>query len=345
VLTVAAPHAGAARKLGSLISPLPYIVAAHVNPAMNAAVEEALASDRFDVLHCDSISVVPTVPQDARIPKVFNAHNVEAVIWERYVANERRPWMLPVLRSQLARVARFESRLPGIFDCCVAVSDEDRLQMQRRYGAECVAVVPNGADLDYYAPSPDSGEPTLVYVGSLDWRPNQDAVRWLLESIWPLVRSDLPGASLSIVGRRPPGWMGRMCDSAGASLYADVPDVRPYLAAASAVIVPLRIGGGSRLKILEAMAAGRCVVSTSIGAEGLGLRGGQDITIADDAAHFACECVSLLNDPARRAALARSARSLVESRYGWDATACSLEEAWRLALSAARVARDGMTCQ
>lgn len=327
-VAVQMPRLSAARKLAALISPLPYIVAAHASAAMNAAVEEALASDGFDLLHCDSISVVPSVPRDARIPKVFNAHNVEAVIWERYVANERRPWMRPVLRSQLAKVARYESRLPSIFDCCVAVSEEDRLEMQRRYGAERVVVVANGVDLDYYAPLPDTNKPALLYVGSLDWRPNQDAVRWLIESIWPRVRSEMPCASLSIVGRKPPPWMRRLCEQSHVSLNADVPDVRPYLAAASVAVVPLRIGGGSRLKILEAMAAGSCVVSTSIGAEGLDVRGGQDIVIADEPADFARECVSLLNDPARRQALARSGRALVESAYGWDSVVPDMEHAW-----------------
>ncbi len=328
VIAVPAVYPGTMRKLACLTSPMPYIAAAHANPAMNAAVEQALRSGSFDVLHCDSISVVTAVPPDARLRKVFNAHNVEAVIWERYVENERRPWMRPLLRSQLAKVVRFESRLPSLFDYCVVVSQEDRLEMERRYGAEHVGVVPNGVDLDYYAPLPDPSEPGLTYVGSLDWMPNQDAVRWLIESIWPLVRREIACASLSIVGRRPPAWMRRLCEEPGVSLHADVPDVRPYLSGASVAIVPLRIGGGSRVKILEAMAAGRCVVSTSIGAEGLEVQNGRDIVIADDPAGFAHACLSLLGDLTRRQSIAHSARSLVESKYGWDMVSRDLEAAW-----------------
>lgn len=324
-------HRGALHKLACLMAPLPYIVAAHANPAMSAAVENALVSASFDVLHCDSISVVPTIPLHVRIPKVFNAHNVEALIWERYVENERRPWVRMVLRSQLAKVARFESRLPGLFDWCVTVSHEDRIEMQRRYGAERIAVVPNGVDPDYYAPLPDPNEPALTYIGSLDWRPNQDAICWLLETVWPLVRREIACASLSIVGRRPPEWVRRLCNRPGVTLHADVPDIRPYLGSASITVVPLRIGGGSRVKILEAMAVGRCVVSTSIGAEGLDVVNGRDIVIADEPARFARECVALLRDPARRAALARSARCLVESRHSWQTIARSLEDAWHSA--------------
>lgn len=331
VITVPASRPGATRRLACLASPLPYIVAAHANPAMNAAVENALELGNFDLLHCDSISVVPAIPAHAGIPRIFNAHNIEAVIWERYVENERRPWVRLVLRSQLAKVVRFESCLPSVFDWCVTVSREDCLEMQRRYGAQRVMVVPNGVDPEYYAPLPDPNEPALTYIGSLDWRPNQDAVRWLLESIWPLVRREIACASLSIVGRKPPEWMRQLCNQAGVSLDADVADIRPYLGAASLVVVPLRIAGGSRLKILEAMATGRCVVSTSIGAEGLDAVHGRDIVIADDPARFAHECVTLLKDPIRRAALARSARSLVELGYSWRRISRSLEDAWRCA--------------
>ena len=328
VITVSPARPGAIRRLACLASPLPYIVAAHANPAMSAAVEKALESDNFDVLHCDSISVVPTIPAQARTARVFNAHNVEAVIWERYVENERRPWVRLVLRSQLAKVVCFESRLPGLFDWCVTVSQDDRLEMQRRYGAQHVEVVPNGVDPDYYAPLPDPNEPALAYIGSLDWRPNQDAIHWLVESIWPLVRRQIACATLSIVGRRPPEWMQRLCNRPGVSLHADVPDIRPYLGSASVVVVPLRIGGGSRVKILEAMAASRCVVSTSIGAEGLDVVDGRDVVVANEPARFARECVSLLKDPVRRAALARAARGLVESKYGWQTIARSLEDTW-----------------
>ena len=331
VIAVGSPSRTIARTLRSLLSPLPYIVRAHENPEMRAAVKDALASDRFDLLHCDSISVATAIPADAPVPKVFNAHNIEAVIWERYVREERRPWMIPVLRSQLAKVTAYEARLPRLFDWCVTVSDNDRAEMRRRYGNEHVSVVPNGVDLDFYSPLPDRPAPTLAFIGALDWRPNQDAVRWLLQSIWPLIRARMPGASLSIVGRRPPRWIANLCRRANAALFADVPDVRPHLANASVIVVPLRIGGGSRLKILEAMAAGRCVVSTSIGTEGLEVRDGEHLLIADQPDRFAREAVSLLHDQVSRQALARAGRALVESQYGWDRISVDMEDAWRSA--------------
>lgn len=334
-VTVTQPTRSMARAARSLLSPLPYIVRAHENPAMRVAVQNALAAERFDLLHCDSISVVPAIP-DVAVPKTFNAHNIEAVIWERYLQEERRAWMIPVLRSQLDKVALYEAGLPRLFERCIAVSEADRAEMRLRYGAENVSVVANGVDLEFYSALSDHAAPTVAFVGSLDWRPNQDAVRWLLESIWPLVMVQTPNATLSVVGRRPPHWVANLCDRAKVSLCADVPDVRPHLADAAVIVVPLRIGGGSRLKILETMAAGRSVVSTTIGAEGLDVRAGEHLMIADEPAEFAREVVSLLNDPAGRQSLASAGRAVVESHYGWDQISLDMEDAWHAAVAGFR---------
>lgn len=317
-----------AHTLRAMASPLPYIVKAHESAAMSAAVREALSTERYDLLHCDSISVVPTVPVNAAVPKTFNAHNIEAVIWERYVREERRPWMLPMLRAQLAKVRAYESYLRRIFDVCVAVCDQDRDAMKRS-GFREARTVSNGVDLEYYTPLPPASERRLVFTGSLDWRPNQDALRWFAREIWPLVRLEAPEAAMSIVGRKPPRWVKDLCKASDMQLSADVPDVRPYLAEAAVVVVPLRIGGGSRLKILEAMAAGRCVVSTSIGAEGLEVRHGEQLLVADSPAVFAQAVLSVLDDWGLGGEMARAGRALVEARYGWDSIALDLEEAWR----------------
>lgn len=333
VVAVLPPVRTLAGLLRAIASPLPYIVKAHENCAMDDAVLGTLEAGEFDLIHCDSISAVPAVPTDVRLPKVFNAHNVEAMIWERYVQEERRVWMSPVLSSQLEKVRAYEARLPRLFDSCVVVSDSDRAQM-RRYGFKHAQVVRNGVDLDYYEPLPDASEPQLTFVGSLDWRPNQDGLRWFLETTWPLIQAAAPSARMTVVGRRPPRWMPGFCSRHGARLAADAPDVRPHLAETSVVVVPLRIGGGSRLKILEAMAAGKPVVSTSIGAEGLDVRHEEHILISDDPQDFAHTTVHLLNDAARRQALARAGRELVEAEYGWDAIAAGLESAWSATIAA-----------
>lgn len=329
VVMVPTPPRTLTGTLCALASRLPYIVRAHENPAMDAAVEQALQDQAFDLIHCDNISAVPSIPADAPLPKVFNAHNIEAAIWERYLREERRPWMTPVMSSQLEKVRAYEAQLCHLFNACVAVSEQDRIQM-RRYGFKQTRIVANGVDLDYYEPLSDPVEPHLTFVGSLDWRPNQDGLRWFLESIWPLIQAGAPRARMSVVGRRPPKWARQFCSRHGARLCADAPDVRPHLAEASVVVVPLRIGGGSRLKILEAMAAGKPVISTSIGAEGLNVRNDEHILIADSPEDFAHITVRLLNDAGRREALGCAGRRLVEAQYGWDAIAAELDAAWKM---------------
>lgn len=315
-------------RLKSPLSPLPYIICKYRSPAMKAAVERELATGHYDLLHCDSTNVVSSVPANALLPKVLDAHNVEAVIWERYAREERRSWMIPLLRSQVAKVALFESQLPQLFDCRVTVSENDRQEMGVRYGYENISVCSNGVDLDFYRPLADPLTPVVAFICSFDYRPNKDAIRWFVEAIWQRIRTELPETKMLLVGRRPPRWLAALCAREDIILCSDVPDTRPYLARAALVVVPIRIGGGTRLKILEAMAAGRCVVSTTVGAEGLDVRDGEHLSIADDPADFARAVVSLLRDPARRQALAHAARALVEAEYGWDRAASQMEAAW-----------------
>ena len=311
-----------------LCSSLPYIVRAHRNEEMDWAILHAMSDRKFDVLHCDSISVVPSIPTQVHLPKVFNAHNVEAVIWERYIREERRFYVRPILQSQLRKVARFEAQLPYIFDSCIAVSEEDREELRNRYGIERVDVVSNGVDVDYYDYRPDSESHEIAFIGSLDWRPNQDGLRWLVRDIMPHLRALVPDIQVTIVGRRPPGWLSDVCSAAGMQMRSDVPDVRPHLASAALSIVPLRIGGGSRLKILEAMSLGRCVVSTTIGAEGLNVVDGEHICLADAPNCFAEAVALLLLNRERRVEMTAAARRKVEAEYSWDIICRSLEDAW-----------------
>lgn len=338
VIKVSSRRPTTLRTLSSLVLPLPYIIYKFKNPAIGAAVHGALTSDHFDLLYCDSAMIAQTVPLHAPIPKTLNMHNVEAVIWERYASTERRPWMMPLLRSQISKIAAYESSLPSLFDWCVTVSELDREQMRLRYNWENVSVVPNGVDLDYYRPLPDPLKPTVAFIGSLDYRPNKDAVRWFVESIWPRIRAEMTEASMLVIGRCPPPRIVDLCKRTGIHLHPDVPDTRPFLAEASLVVSPIRIGSGTRLKILEAMASARCVVSTTIGAEGLDVRNGEHIVIADDPADFAWKVVSLLRDPIRRQELAYAGRSFVESRFGWDRVAMQMEDAWDKARTQAQYA-------
>jgi glycosyltransferase involved in cell wall biosynthesis len=232
---------------------------------------------------------------------------------------------------QAERMERFESWAFGSASFATAVSEPDALALGN-LGARDVTVVPNGVDLDQFRPSdPSAPEDLLVFTGSMDWRPNQDGIRWYLEEVHPLLqgRVDTP---LVVVGRNPPTWLSPDQLPPDVQVTGTVPDVRPYLDRAAVFVVPLRAGGGSRLKILEALAAGKAVVSTTVGAEGLDLENGKHLVLADTPEEFATAVEELCSDRDRARALGKAGRLRMEERYGWDAIAEIQAGVWERAL-------------
>jgi glycosyltransferase involved in cell wall biosynthesis len=258
------------------------------------------------------------------------AHNVESLIWRRYEQHEPNLFKKLYIAEQRRKFERFERRTFEQVQRVIAVSNEDAALMRSEFGASRVDVVENGVDLDYFHPDKRRRRPqTVLFLGSLDWRPNLDAVDILLSSIMPRVRSKLPGATLQVVGRKPPAMLqDRIRGIPWAELHADVDDVRPFLWEATLMAVPLRIGGGSRLKILEALATETPVVSTRVGAEGLALEHGREITLVEDPFQMADSLVAAMDRPAALVEHARAGRGKVTSRYGWDALANRLHDVW-----------------
>jgi polysaccharide biosynthesis protein PslH len=318
----------------SLWSPRPFIADKHYFEPYAQKVAELCRSGQFDVVHCDSISLAATVPADCPIPTLLTEHNMEAVIWERYFEEEKNPLKRKYIRDQYHKVAAFEGEMCRRFDVVVSVSEDDRLRLAQSYKVHNVEVVPNGVDTDYFAPIPsETIANSLVFTGSMDWRPNQDAIMYFAESIWPLILQKSPHAHIWIVGRKPPekiialGKADRRITVTGR-----VDDVRKYSAPATVYIVPLRIGGGSRLKILEALAMQKAVVSTTIGAEGLDVKDGEDIVLADSPEEFATKVVELFDRPAFRTRLGEAGRDMVLKKYDWRTVAGTQLAAWQRAI-------------
>jgi glycosyltransferase involved in cell wall biosynthesis len=184
-----------------------------------------------------------------------------------------------------------------------------------------------GVDTEFFSPRGPAAGKRLVFTGSMDWLPNEDAMTYFCRDILPLIRAQEPDVAVSIVGRAPTPAVTRLAEDAGIEVTGRVDDVRGYIEQAAAYIVPIRIGGGTRLKIFEAMAMGKAVVSTTVGAEGLPVTHGENVLIADDPTSFARDVVRLLRDPARRVQLERAARQLVVERYDWSAVAAQLDAA------------------
>jgi sugar transferase (PEP-CTERM/EpsH1 system associated) len=321
-------YASAARHL---LDPVPYAVAQYRSRAYRRAVRAALASGGFDRIVCDFLVPAINLPERLPCPAVLFTHNVEAEIWRRHAETATNPLRKRLYRTQWRRMLRFEGRTVARFDRVLAVSDVDRDTLQRLYGnrlAAPVSVVPTGVDTEYFTPAPeDRQSKRIVFTGSMDWLPNADAVTFFCLEILPLIRREEPDVTFTIVGRSPTPAVRRLAEDRGVEVTGRVEDIRPYLAASSVYVVPLRIGGGTRLKIFEAMAAGRAVVSTAIGAEGLPVEHGRHLLLADAPADFARAVVTLLRDADARATLAREARAIVTERYDWAAAALQLEAA------------------
>lgn len=319
------------RLLQNQFSALPFSVATHTSRAMWLAADELARKDPPDLWHCEW---TPYAQVMFKRPGrwVVMAHNVESLIWQRYAENESNPLKRWLIEKQRRRFERFESWAYSTATRTIAVSPEDANRIESQFGAKQVAVVDNGVDIDYFKPdskfAPDPHR--LLFLGSLDWRPNQDAVRILLKEILPRVLSAMPKTTLAIVGRKPPDWLrAEVVKCVGVELHADVPDVRPFLHSAGMLVVPLRIGGGSRLKILEALAAGVPVVTTSVGVEGLRLHANEHVTVADASEPFANAVIDAMNRPQAMQMQANLGRERVLADYNWDGLAEKLEHVWK----------------
>ncbi len=316
-----------------LFDPVPYAVAQYRSRAYRAAVDRALTHATYDRIVCDFLVPAINLPRQLPAPSVLFTHNVEAEIWRRHAETESGRLKKPLFRNQWLRMRRFEARTLARFDRILAVSDVDRDTLQALYPAsmagKSISVVPTGVDTAFFADVP--AEPIsprrLVFIGSMDWLPNVDAVTHFAREILPRIRGAEPNVTFSIVGRAPTPAVQQLAELPGVEVTGRVDDIRPYLASAAVNVVPLRIGGGTRLKIYEAMAAGRATVSTRIGAEGLPTEHGRHLLLADDAAAFADAVVALLRNADERRTLASNARALVTSRYDWSIAATHLEQA------------------
>lgn len=312
---------------------VPYMVMGHRTRALQDAVAAHVRETGTDLIHVEWTPLVANVPPDLGVPVCISAHNVEADIWRRYKENERSLPRKAYIALQHRKVRRFEQQALRSAQAVTAVSEHDGERIRSWTGQAHTTVVPNGVNAGYFARQPDAvvDRHEILFVGSLDWRPNLDAATWYLDALHEPLRERCPQAHLTIVGRNPPAWLlERGAATEGVEVHGSVPDVRPYMARSAICAVPLRIGGGSRLKICEALSMARPVVSTSVGAEGLVL--GDGITIADGAEAFVDALAATLDDPAAAAQQAERGRARVMERYEWDRIAPLQAAAWHDAI-------------
>ena len=317
------------RLLGNCFSRLPYSVAKHTTKQFTAKLDSVLQKENFDLIHCEWTPYANYVASRPEIPFVIDAHNVETLIWQRRSQTAGNPAAKLFFGQQAKKMHQFERRAFAASRCVASVSPIEAAAICE-WGASRAEVVHNGVDLESFPPSYGERNNEFLFLGSLDWFPNQDAISYLVQRIVPEIRRVRPNATLRVVGRRPSPQFRRELEAVdGVELSADVDDVRPFLRSAAALVVPLRIGGGTRIKILEAMASGCPVVSTSIGCEGLDVSDGRDILVCDQDKDFAEACVRLLDHRQLAVRLGQTGRSLVEQSYSWLSAAEKLDQIWQ----------------
>lgn len=314
-----------ALQLKSLVSPSSYERMVYHRPALQAALDQMFQRSRYDVINVEfSQMAYYRFPRTAKL--VLDEHNIEYDILYRTYLAERGLGRKLYNYVDYLKLRREERRIWRKFDGCTLTSVRDEQLLRRDYPALPTTVVPNAVDTTFFRPGQTAAEPmTILFFGAIDYYPNTDGLLFFLRDVMPQVKERFPSVKLLVVGQSPPEIIRRWA-SDNVIITGLVDDVRPYLERASAVIVPLRIGGGTRLKIVEALAMGKAVVSTRLGAEGIDVTDERDILLADTAEAFARQVGRLLDNGTLVHRLGRAARLLAESKYDWQAAVRKLED-------------------
>ncbi len=307
------------RLFANLFSDLPYIVTSHHTGRYADKLRELQAAHGYDLVICEWTPYAMFLKTLDGVKSIVVAHNIESNIWRRYEQNESNPFKRKYISIQRKKVENFERKCFAWSSGATAVSDIEAEEIAAFGVNYPVQTIENGVDTSYFAPIETVVDPnTLVFTGSMDWRPNQDAIEFFAAEIFPKVKAIRPEARVIVVGRRPPEHIRELGKTDGITITGTVEDVRPYIAGAALYVVPLRVGGGSRLKILEAMGMQKPVLSTSVGAEGLEVTDGEDIVIADGAQQFADSILRCLDNQTAMSKMAEAGHRLVEKQYRWE---------------------------
>ena len=304
-----------------LFSDLPYAVQKYQSLEMQEYIERLDCPGNYDIIICDFLIPSVNIKKPLATPSLLFQHNVESLIWKRRYDNAK-GIKRGYLYNQWKRMEQYEKKGCLLFDGVATVSMNDSNILKKEFGlANVIGDVPTGVDISYFKPiEAAKRHGSIVFSGSMDWDPNEDAVLYFMKEIYPLIKKKAPYASFTVVGRNPSQRLKSLnkLDSS-INITGTVEDVRPYLTESEVYVVPLRIGGGTRIKIFEAMAMALPVVSTSIGAEGLSVKNGENILLSDQPEEFADNVIKLLQDQKNREEIGEKALTLIQKRFSWGA--------------------------
>lgn len=312
----------------NLFSLMPYSVWRFRSPKMIRAIKDHLKKHSFDLIEIGTIALVQYARLAPDLPKLLIHHNVESELLYRRSKGAGN-WLTRIyLALQAYKLRRLEKMALKSFDHHTAVSERDKDVLKKSCPGADITVIDNGVDTDYFVPSDQPVNPnTLVYAGSMLWYPNAEAMIYFAKEIWPRLKKSVPSITMNLVGSNPPKELVELGQKdSNFKLYGFVDDVRPYVLNSAVYIVPITVGGGTRLKILDAMAMGKAIVSTSIGCEGIKTVDGENIMIADSPEQFCQKILSVLNDENLRKCLGAKARQTAEEHYSWKKIAPRLND-------------------
>ncbi len=305
----------------NLLDPLPWPIRRYVSPDYRRAIREALGASEFDLVLFNSLhsaTELPLVRTLTRAPCVLFEHNVQTTVMRLFARVQRNPLARAYAELQWRKMLAFERRAIGRFDLVLTFSDVDGRDLAALRPGIALRSVPLKLDLTRFAPDGGRADDPfdVLFVAYFGWAPNEDSLRWFVRDIFPLILQRRPGTTLDIVGAGAPDWVRALDGRDGVIRFrGQVDDVAPYYRSARVVVVPLRVGSGVRVKIVQAMAGAKAIVTTAKGCEGLDVRSGEHLLIADTPAQFASATAGLLDDPALRQRLGAQARALALARH------------------------------
>jgi glycosyltransferase involved in cell wall biosynthesis len=327
-------HKFLAVALGFLYSK-PFSVLGYRSKALERRLRELVTDGRPDIVQLDTIAFAPLKKMVGNVPCVLTHHNIESALMARRAKYEATVLARYYIDLQARRLEHYEREQVQQFALNIMVSAVDAEQLQRIYPGANTIVVENGVDVDYFQPVRGQEQPALIFTGGMNMFANRDAVMWFLDEMWPQLKQRVPELRFYAIGQAPPS---ELLEMAAADPSIEVPgfvdDVRPWVAKSAVYVVPLRVGGGTRLKVVDAMAQGKAIVSTSVGCEGLHVTDGKEILIAYEPEAFIDHVLALLGDESRRNALGDASRALVEAQYAWPSLGAKLLEGYRKVIEA-----------
>ena len=317
----------------NMFSPLPFVAHKYGTVAMRQQIRKILKKQTIDLVHVDLLPLSIYYNEFNELPKILVNHNVESLRLLRWYQTEPNWVKRNYLGLQYLKLRSFERSAMEKFDCCVVVSELDKQVLVNMGVENNIFVVPNGTDTDFFKPGgKETIENSVLWLGHMDVHTNKDAVLYYWQDIFPIIRKRYPQMEMIFVGTSPPREIADFARSdPNVKVTGFVNDIRPYLETAAVMVVPIRIGSGTRLKILDAMAMGKAIVSTSVGCEGLGITDGKNILVADNPEEFASQVLSLLRNQSLRNDIEKNARNLAE-KYDWNYLNMLQEDVYQSAL-------------